>query len=130
MSIRNLIAVVLIAVVLTAAVPVLAQRTVVVRPVVIDDVLINPGIGFMTFQRFNGDGLNKGTGWTEGMPIDYQDFDGNLENKDHPDTSIAYLRIYWKYIELEKGKYNWELLDKALKTAEQRGQTLILRIAP
>ena len=76
MGIRNLIAVVLIAVVLTAVVPALGQKTVVVRPVVIDDVLTNPGIGFMTFQRFNADDLNKGTGWTEGMPIDYQDFDG------------------------------------------------------
>ena len=37
------------------AVPLLAQSVVTVRPQEIDDVLINPGIGFMTFQRFNGD---------------------------------------------------------------------------
>jgi len=36
--------------------------------------LTNPGMGFMTFQRFNGDNLNKGDGWTEGFPIDYQSF--------------------------------------------------------
>ena len=103
---------------------------IIVRPEVIDDVLINPGIGFMTFQRFNGDNLNKGIGWTEGLPIDYQDFDGDLENKDHPDTSIAYFRVYWKYIEPEMGKYNWDLFDKALKIAEERGQSLLLRVAP
>lgn len=68
----------------------LSQETVVVRPKEIDDVLVNPGIGFMTFQRFNGDKLNEGTKWTEGYPIVYQDFDGDLKNEDHPMTSLAY----------------------------------------
>ena len=35
-------------------------------------VLNNPGIGFTIFQRFNGDELNPGRGWTEGLPIEYQ----------------------------------------------------------
>ncbi len=102
----------------------------IIKPKEINDVLNNPGIGFMTFQRFNGDNLNKGSGWTEGFPIDYQEFDGDLTNKDFPATTIAYLRVYWKFIEPEKGKYNFELLDKALITAEERHQTLLLRIAP
>jgi hypothetical protein len=55
----------------------LSQEMVVVRPKEIDDVLINPGIGFMTFQRFNGDKLNEGNKWTEGYPIVYQEFMGN-----------------------------------------------------
>src|SRR5450759_5852058 len=76
------------------AINVSAQRTNTVRFKETDEVLTNPGIGFMTFQRFNGDELNAGIGWTEGKPIDYQEFDGNLENKDHPMTSIAYFRIY------------------------------------
>jgi len=102
----------------------------VVRPQEIDDVLVNPGIGFMTFQRFNGDDLNAGKGWTEGKPIIYQEFDGDLENKDHPMTSIAYFRVYWRFIEPEEGKYRWDLIDHALKTARQRKQSLMLRIAP
>lgn len=130
MRITNLIAVVLITVILTTAVPALAQKTITVRPVEIDEVLINPGIGFMTFQRFNGDELNEGIRWTEGFPIAYQKFDGNLENKDHPLTSMAYFRVYWKFIEPEMEKYRWDLIDKALETAEQRGQSLLLRIAP
>jgi hypothetical protein len=105
-----------------------AQKT--VRPKEIDDVLVNPGIGFMTFQRFNGDDLNKGVGWTEGKPIEYQKFDGNLENVDHPMTSIAYFRVYWKYVEPEMGKYDWPMIDLALRTAHERKQTLMLRIAP
>ncbi len=106
------------------------DHEVVIRPVEIDDVLTNPGMGFMTFQRFNGDDLNEGSGWTEGFPIDYQDFNGDLTNPDHPATTIAYWRIYWKYMEPEQGVYRWDMLDLALETARSRGQTLLLRIAP
>jgi len=111
-------------------VAVLAQETVVVRPREIDDVLTNPGIGFMTFQRFNGDKLNEGQKWTEGYPIVYQDFDPTRENENHPLTSLAYFRLYWKFIEPVQGEYRWELIDKAMETAGSRGQTLLLRIAP
>ncbi|MEP7259188.1 MAG: DUF4832 domain-containing protein, partial [Flavitalea sp.] len=97
-----------------------------------DEVLTNPGMGFMTFQRFNGDKVNedKGVGWTEGKPIEYQKFDGNLKTKDYPLASIAYFRIYWRFLEPEMGKYNWKLIDDAIKTAHERSQTLMLRIAP
>jgi len=93
----------------------------------------------MTFQRFNGDELNPGKSWTEGYPIVYQEFDGDLKNNnpltpfdkgEHPMTSIAYFRVYWKFIEPERGKYRWDLIDKAMATAHDRGQTLMLRIAP
>ena len=103
---------------------------VVIRPKEIDEVLNNPGMGFMTFQRFNGDELNEGSGWTEGFPIDYQEFDGDLSNLNYPSTTIAYWRIYWKYMEPEEGAYRWDMLDRALEMARSRGQTLILRIAP
>ena len=60
MKIQRLTTCIVFAAALTAAscVQVLAQKTVKVRPKEIDDVLTNPGIGFMTFQRFNGDELN------------------------------------------------------------------------
>lgn len=101
-----------------------------VRPVEIFDVLNNPGIGFTTFQRFNGDSLNSAYKWTEGFPIVYQDFDGDLKNIDHPQTSIAYFRIDWSFLEPEQGKFNWLMIDKALRTAADRGQTLIIRVVP
>ena len=44
----------------------MGQETVIVRPKEIEDVLTNPGIGFTTLQRFNGDALNEGTQWTKG----------------------------------------------------------------
>ena len=127
-KIRNLLLIFLV--VSGMALEVSAQKTIYVRPNEIDDILTNPGMGFMTFQRFNGDELNEGIGWTEGFPIKYQEFDGNLENKDHPMTSIAYFRVYWKFLEPEMDNYNWAMLDKALKTAYERHQTLLLRIAP
>ena len=64
----------------------------------------------------------------EGHPIVYQAFKGDLTNKQHPQTSIAYWRVYWKYLEPEKGKFRWDLIDQALATAEERGQTLMLRV--
>ena len=104
--------------------------TVRVLPKEIDDVLINPGMGFMTFQRFNGDELNQGTSWTEGLPIVYQKFNGNLTNKNHPQTTIAYFRVNWRFLEPEPRHYNWPMIDSALRTAAERGQTLMLRISP
>ena len=132
MNISRLIPGILFSTFLTAifGAQVLAQETVIVRPKEINDILTNPGIGFMTFQRFNGDELNKAKRWTEGKPIVYQEFDDNLENKDYPMTTIAYFRIYWKFIEPQIGKYRWDLIDKALETARQRNQSLMLRIAP
>ena len=107
-----------------------AQKVITVRFRETDEVLTNPGMGFTTFQRFNGDKTNEGVGWTEGMPIDYQIFDGNLVIKDQPMSSIAYFRVYWRFLEPKMGKYNWEMLDQALKTAHERHQALMLRVAP
>lgn len=101
-----------------------------VYPKEIFEVLNNPGIGFTTFQRFNGDELNTGTRWTEGLPIDYQPFDGDLNNKNHPQTTIAYFRVNWKFLEPEPRQYNWAMIDKALRYAAERGQTLMFRVSP
>ncbi len=107
-----------------------AQGIVRVIPKEIDSVLTNPGIGFTTFQRFNGDTLNNGLQWTEGKPIVYQPFKGSLANKGYPLTTIAYFRLYWRFLEPEKGTFNWGLIDQALRIAHERGQTLMLRVAP
>jgi hypothetical protein len=108
----------------------MSAQTVVVKPVESDRVLVNPGIGFTTFQRFNGDALNGGTGWTEGMPIQYGQATAKAAAPGYPESTIAYLRLYWRFFEPKKGEYDWALLDEALQTASLRGQTLMLRIAP
>jgi hypothetical protein len=45
---------------LPAALMLAQSNDVVVRPHAIDVVLVNPGMGMETFQRFNGDALNAG----------------------------------------------------------------------
>ena len=101
-----------------------------VLPKRINDVLVNPGMGFTTFQRFNGDELNPGTTWTEGHPIKYQEMKQNLVREDHPLASIAYHRIYWRYLEPAQGEYRWDIIDKALVRARLCNQELMLRVAP
>jgi len=93
-------------------------------------ILTNPGMGFKTFQRFNGDLNNGGTGWTEGFPIEYQPDRGTLVTPEHPMCSLMYFRIYWRFLEPEQGQYQWDMVDKVLATAKARGQTIYLRVAP
>ena len=39
-----------------------------IHPARINDVLVNPGMGIQTFQRYNGDPLNGGVQWSEEGP--------------------------------------------------------------
>lgn len=79
-----------------------ASQEIVVRPVEIDDVLLNPGIGFMTFQRFNGDDLNEGGRWTEGFPIDYRKYDGILPTKTFPQPPLPTGGFTGDFLNLKK----------------------------
>jgi hypothetical protein len=102
----------------------------VIRPTGIDEVLINPGMGFSTFQMFNGDNI---TPFHDVLnAADLKNFGGNIsdDNNDHPATSIAYFRIQWSFIEPAPGKYRWEFLDGLLDIAHKKHQTLMLRISP
>jgi len=112
------------------ALPAGGQETVTVRPEQTDEVLINPGMGFCTFQHFNGDPLFPGLGWQEEGPVEFSDKITTLENRDYPQTSVAYCRWYWDVIEPEKGKYRWDIIDNALLTAHRHGQTLQVRLMP
>ncbi len=114
---------------LVATIKITAQETLRILPREIDDVLINPGIGFTTFGRFNGDTLKRVLSEQKDSSED-QTFDGNLENENYPMTSIAYFRLYWKNMEPEEGEYKWDMVDYALKKALERNQTLMFRIMP
>ena len=100
-----------------------------------DELLINPHIGVMTQQRFNGDRYIYDSGWgywdgdvASHLETEYKKFTGVLQNYNHPDTKIAYWRIYWKDIEPEKGKYIWDAFDRILEIANERGQTVMFRM--
>ena len=115
--------------VLAAAIPGYAQKeTVVVRPVEIDDLLVNPGMGITTFQRFNGQALNPPFEWSERGPVAV--LPEAPGKPDFPDTSIAYLRWYWSTLEPEAGKFHWEIIDLALQEARKHRQTLAIRLMP
>jgi len=90
------------------------------------ELLVNPHIGFMTFASYNGAGYFNWNGYFPETV--YTGFDGNLENPNYVDTSIAYIRVYWRFIEPYQGEYDWALVDRLLRLAEQRGQTLMFRI--
>ena len=104
-----------------------AEMTV-LRPKQIDEVLVNPGMGIETFQRFNGDAINPGLGWSEEGPV------GKLAPAagavDFPMSSISYCRWFWETLEPEQGKVRWEILDEAFREAHVHHQALAIRLMP
>jgi hypothetical protein len=107
------------------------DNLVIVKPNEIDDVLNNPGIGFTTFQMFNGDNLAPNQDVVREANL--AQFDNPIdvrENKNYPQTSIAYFRINWSVFEPERGQYRFDYIDSLLNLAHAHGQTLMLRISP
>jgi hypothetical protein len=117
-----------------------AQENVIIRPKEINDVLLNPGKGFTTFQCFNGDYSGTAKSGIPGLgggfvPDCYSEPVIYKKNKDfininYPQTTVAYFRINWSFIEPEEGKYNWRFIDSLLASGERHNQRLLLRIAP
>jgi hypothetical protein len=107
----------------------LAQAAkIVIRPREISDVLVNPGMGITTFQRFNGDPLNAGTTWSEAGPT--APLSASSVKPDFPDTSVAYCRWFWSALEPERGSYRCDIIDTALHHARAHHQTLAIRMMP
>ena len=102
-----------------------------VRPHETDAYIPNPHKGTTTFQRFNGDPLFPGTTWSDREgPETFKPPTGNPKNLQYPDTTIAYCRWVWSVIEPDKGKFRWDIIDGALQTARQHGQSLQVRLQP
>ena len=109
-----------------AAAQTLAQ-TVVVHPKLIHDVLVNPGMGIQTFQRFNGDALNSALKWSEEGPTAPLTA---AEKQEFPASTIAYCRWFWETLEPDRGHVRWDIVDNALAEAHRHGQTLAVRLMP
>jgi hypothetical protein len=106
-----------------------AQRNVVVvRPKEIQDVLVNPGMGITTFQRFNGQEPNLPLKWSEIGPE--MKLSQAAVKPDFPEASVAYCRWYWNVLEPERGKYRWDIVDLAIEEARAHGQKLAIRLMP
>jgi len=109
--------------------PAAAQRNVVVvRPKEIKDVLVNPGMGITTFQRFNGQEPNPPLKWSEVGPVTKSP--AATITPDFPRASVAYCRWYWNVLEPEPGKFNWEIVDLAIEEARAHSQRLAIRLMP
>lgn len=100
----------------------------VVYPKEIHAVLVNPGIGVETFQRFNGDALNPGRRWSEAGPT--SKIAPAATEPDFPGSSISYCRWFWQTLEPEPGQIHWEIIDHALEQAREHHQTLAIRLMP
>jgi len=103
-------------------------QTVVVHPKLIPDVLVNPGMGIQTFQRYNGDALNTGVKWSEEGPTETLTAPANPV--DFPPSTIAYCRWFWETLEPEQGRLRWDIIDRALADAAKHGQQLAIRLMP
>ena len=99
----------------------------------------NPYIGFTSFQHFRDESLYSDivvrpernmteTENVEGYPIpDYVPQEGRNEGY-YPDTSVAYIRIFWKDFEPRQGEYNYKLIEDILSMAKRCDQTVMLRL--
>ncbi|MEO6828789.1 MAG: DUF4832 domain-containing protein [Acidobacteriaceae bacterium] len=115
--------------VLAIGIPGYAQSdTVIVRPVESQGVLVNPGMGITTFQRFNGQTSNPPLTWSENGPV--TTLPQAATKPDFPQASIAYCRWYWNVLEPQQGKFRWDIIDLALQEARAHGQTLAIRLMP
>src|SRR5215510_595290 len=75
------------------------RNVVVVRPKEIHDVLVNPGMGITTFQRFNGQEPNPPLKWSELGPE--KKLPQAASRPDFPEGSVSYCRWYWNVLETE-----------------------------
>jgi hypothetical protein len=102
-------------------------QTVVVLPKLISDVLVNPGTGIQTFQRYNGDPLNSGLRWSEEGPTGPLAASGPVS---FPSSTIAYCRWFWETLEPEQSRVRWDIVTAALAEAHKHGQALAIRLMP
>jgi hypothetical protein len=112
-----------------SGIPAEAQRNVVVvRPKEISEVLVNPGMGITTFQRFNGQQPNPPLQWSEVGPV--SKLPAASGKPDFPEASVAYCRWYWNVLEPELGRFDWHIVDLAIAEARAHGQKLAIRLMP
>ncbi|MGH7143803.1 MAG: DUF4832 domain-containing protein [Planctomycetota bacterium] len=103
-----------------------------VRPTESFGYLPNPHRGTTTFQQFQGDEPYRGwqTSDTHGPTVftHVKTVEDNL--KYIPRTTLTYCRWPWRWLEPQKGKFNWQVIDETLRTAHERGQTVQMRFQP
>ncbi len=100
---------------------------------------INPFMGFTSFQHFTDEALYSDvvvrpenhmceTENLECWPIpDDVPQDGRSQGF-YPEAKIAYFRVLWKEFEPIQGQYNYDLIQKLVDAAKEKGQTITFRL--
>ena len=107
-----------------------------------DKMLVNPYVGFTSFQHFRGEKLysdcitgRSGIASTETenyecYPVPEGVEENGREQGYYPDTTVAYIRILWKEFEPKQGEYNYDFVQGILDKAKEKGQTVMFRLMP
>ena len=105
-------------------------------------VIINPYIGFTSFQHFRGGKLysdcitgrasvaSTETENYECYPVPEGVEENGREQGYYPDNTVAYIRILWKEFEPKQGEYNYAFIENILTKAREKGQTVMFRLMP
>ena len=105
-------------------------------------VILNPYIGFTSFNHFRGDPLysdsivgDKALCGCETEPFECYPVPEGVEEKGreqgfHPDETVAYIRILWKHFEPKQGEYDYAFIQDILDKAKAKGQTVMFRLMP
>lgn len=93
-----------------------SNKTFIYHPVDHGKALINPGMGW-TMHFYSNLLCNYGSKLEAEDTID-----------DFPGVSTVYLRIPWRFVEPEEGKFNWEVLDTPAQRWIQKGKKVAFRI--
>lgn len=100
------------------------------RPTEMKKPLLNPHKGMATFQHFNGDPLFAGKSWSESGPTEFPPREHPGVTPGYLPATLVYCRWFWDLFEPKQGKLDFSVIDKALATAHERGQTLQVRLMP
>lgn len=107
-----------------------------------DQLLINPYVGFTSFQHFRGEKLYSDciTGRNGVASIETENYEcypvpegveeNGREQGYYPDNTVAYIRILWKEFEPKRGEYNYDFVQGILDKAKEKGQTVMFRLMP
>ena len=106
-----------------------------------NEPVLNPFIGFTSYQRFRPDPLysdvvvrpenNKTeTEATECYPVSETAVRHHGGPGFYPDTNVAYIRLLWKDFEPERGVFDYGRIADILQKARENGQTVMLRLMP
>lgn len=100
------------------------------RPRESKEFLLNPHKGCATFQHFNGDPLFPGTTWSEAGPTEFPPRRYEGVTPGYLPSTVAYCRWFWTQFQPEPDRFDWSMVEGALRTAHERGQTLEVRLMP